>query len=732
MKKWMTLLLMTAIGSSAMAAEYFIAPNGKDSNPGTEKAPWGSLKFAADKLLPGDTLTFLPGRYKENLIPNRSGAKNAPITYRASKAGEAVLTGGPRSEYAALVKGVQHVILDGFRFDVAPRTRWMRVENVTFSTFRNLHMEHSTIFDPIQCVNMHYCRFENVKAFRCNYDGRDGMVSSDMWNNYNISHNVFDGLYISRVGHRPFGLWFDCEKNVVRNSVFDGRWCRNFEFFSPKGVLMERCVVTNAFEGSGSFDGRAKLFTIDGIFRYNLIMRNGYCPLVINAYRYHDMPPFGMKRSRLYFNTWYMNQDCGWQMVDMGKKDGTFMVENNVFKNNIMVDNNPADGTALQIHSNIAPDNLFLHNLLRGRKAGDKTVKIPSWPNPSRFFTAEEANAALPAQYAGNFDADPKFVNADADDYRLQPGSPAREKGVALTETVEDQQKSIYLSVKDSRYFYDGFGIPGEKGDLIYVGANKTEARVVLNDTEQNVLTLDRPIAFKKGDAVNLAYSGKAPDLGAYQTGLQTGPVFDPQAVRQEKMDTATKPVVVCNFEPEDQENWFYLWKWSRRANSTATLDRTGGANNSKACWKVFAEKNGYGRNIPGSVLSTHICPARWFIDRFPYVTFSYRIPKGTPVGVTIHETSKTASSSAEPAEVALGGTKSFDPKGQWGSFTDLKKIKLIDDGQWHTVTVDVRAIREKFPHVKMLSRLQFWAPAANGKIGDHYWIDDFSIHPTK
>ena len=299
-----------------MAAEYFISPNGKDSNAGTAKSPWKTIKTAADKLRPGDTLTFLPGRYSENLIPPRSGAKNAPITYRASEAGKAVLTGGPRSEYAALVKDVQHVILDGFRFDVAPKTRWMRVENVSHAIFRNLHMEHSTIYDPIRCQNMHYCRFENVKAFRCNYDGRDGLVSSDMWNNFNISHNVFDGLYISRVGHRPFGLWFDCRKNVVRNSVFDGRWCRNFEFFSPKGVLMERCVITNAFEGSGSFDGRAKLFTIDGIFRYNLIMRNGFCPLVINAYRYEDMPPFGMKRSRLYFNTWYMNQDCGWQMVE--------------------------------------------------------------------------------------------------------------------------------------------------------------------------------------------------------------------------------------------------------------------------------------------------------------------------------------------------------------------------------------------------------------------------------
>jgi len=723
-------VLAAFAGLSLAAAEYFISPEGNDQAKGTQKAPWKSVDFASGKLVPGDTLTFLPGKYSENLIPPRSGAPDAPITYRAQKPGEAILTGGPKSEYAALVRNVRNVVLDGFRFDVKPGTRWMLVRDAMFCTFRNLHMEHSTIHDPIQCRNMHYCRFENVKAFRCNYTS-SGMVSSDMWNNFAVTHCVFDGLYISRVGHRPFGLWFDCEKNVVRNSVFDGRWCRNFEFFSPKGVLMERCVITNAYEGSGSFDGRAKLFTYDGIFRYNLIMRNGYCPLVINAYRYYDMPPFGMKRSRLYFNTWYLNQDCGWQMVDMSRKDGVYMVENNVVKNNIMVDNNPADGTALQIHSNIAPDNRFENNLLRGRQPGDKVVKVPSWPNPTRSFTAEEAATAFPKQYIGNFDADPGFVNADADDYRLKSDSPARERGVPLTEAAESQKKSIYLTVTDSRYFYDGFGIPGEQGDMIYIGAKKTPARIIDIDHEINTLTLDRPVAFEKGDAVNLAYTGKAPDLGAYQTGLKTGPEFDPKAVRQEKMDTAVNPVVVCDFEPADQERWFYLWKWSRRPNSRAYLDTTVGANGSKCSWKVVAEKNNYGKNVEGSVLSTHICPARWFIDRFPFVRFSYRIPKGTPVGVSIHETAKTGAS-VQVAQAFLGGTPSLVTKSPYMTYENLKKIELIDDGEWHTVTVDVRAIREKFPHVKMLSVLHFWTPGVNGKIGDCYWIDDFAILPAK
>ena len=87
---------------------------------------------------------------------------------------------------------------------------------------------------------------------------------------------------------------------------------------------MERCIITNSYEGSGSFDGRAKLFTIDGIFRYNLMIRNNSCPLIINAYRYKDSPMQMMRRSCLYFNTWHYNQDAAWQMVDMKTPDGSF------------------------------------------------------------------------------------------------------------------------------------------------------------------------------------------------------------------------------------------------------------------------------------------------------------------------------------------------------------------------------------------------------------------------
>lgn len=704
---------------------FYVSPTGNDAAPGTEKQPWKSLARAS-AVSSGSTVIFKPGRYAGNMTITNSGAQDAPIIFRSEKPLAAVFTGDKAGDYAVTIRNCSHVQLDGFKFDVKPGSRWLLVENAYYCTIKNNHMEHATIHNPIRCKNVHYSKFDNLKVFRCEYRGKDRQVASDMWNNSFVTHTVFSNLYISRCGHRPLGIDRTCSENVIRDSVFDCRWGRNFEFFSTKKLLMERCILTNSYEGSGSFDGRAKLFTVDSIFRYNLIIRNNTCPLVINAYRYHDSPRQLMRRSYLYFNTWNYNQDCAWQMVDMTRKDGVFMVSGNMVKNNIMVDNNPADGTALQVHTNIAPDNRYINNLLRGRKPGEKTIKRP-WLGGT--YTPEEAEKTYPGQFAGNFDADPGFEDPAKDDYRLKKDSAAVDRAAPLTVATENSS-GTYISVKDSRYFYDGYGIPGEAGDTLMIGKDKIIARVVQNIPEDKMMVLDRRVTVKKGDAVNLAYAGSAPDLGCFERGMQTGPKQDPMQYRIEKMDTATQTVINCTFEEDALENWFYFWKHSRKPNSTAAQDLTTAATG-KGSWKVFFRKNQYGKNHKGSQLSTYIVPSNWEIDRFPLIRFSYRIPKGVPVGISIHETSMIGNAK-NPAIVFLGGSPALVTKTAWTEYINMNLLQLKDDDQWHTVTVDARAIRKHFPNVKTLALCRFWAPAVNGREGDCYWIDDFAILPEK
>ena len=54
------------------------------------------------------------------------------------------------------------------------------------------------------------------------------------------------------------------------------------------------------------------------------------------------------------------------------------------------------------------------------------------------------------------------------------------------------------LPVEDARPFYDGFGIPGEQGDLIFIGPRKRCARRE-GGPDANTLLLDREVSWEEG-----------------------------------------------------------------------------------------------------------------------------------------------------------------------------------------------------------------------------------------
>ncbi len=58
-----TMILLLCLCVQGSAVEYFMAPQGKDANPGTREAPFKTIGGAAKVLKGGDTLTLLMGEY---------------------------------------------------------------------------------------------------------------------------------------------------------------------------------------------------------------------------------------------------------------------------------------------------------------------------------------------------------------------------------------------------------------------------------------------------------------------------------------------------------------------------------------------------------------------------------------------------------------------------------------------------------------------------------------------
>jgi alpha-L-arabinofuranosidase len=82
--------LLLALPAAMHAAEYHVAISGKDSNPGTQPAPFRTIQHAANLAQPGDTITVHAGVYRERIAPPRGGdSEESRIVYQAA-AGEKV------------------------------------------------------------------------------------------------------------------------------------------------------------------------------------------------------------------------------------------------------------------------------------------------------------------------------------------------------------------------------------------------------------------------------------------------------------------------------------------------------------------------------------------------------------------------------------------------------------------------------------------------------------------
>lgn len=90
------LLLFT---TSAIAATYYVAPQGSDSNLGTEASPWRNIQKAAYTMVAGDTCIVKDGTYTDTDGDNyvvkirKDGTPTKWITFRAENKGGAVIDG---------------------------------------------------------------------------------------------------------------------------------------------------------------------------------------------------------------------------------------------------------------------------------------------------------------------------------------------------------------------------------------------------------------------------------------------------------------------------------------------------------------------------------------------------------------------------------------------------------------------------------------------------------------
>ena len=669
--------------------------------------------------------------------------------------------------------------------DLAAKTNvgasWASVSNCRHVTIRKCEFRRD--FGPFFCFVV-----ENSSQVRVldNVFNRENPHPKDMVVINKSARVLFEGNALRMAGHSTLTLR---ESNyvVVRANVFHNEYGRNYVSKQSARVLFEGNLTTRGRDSAGSAGSNSQTTHDESILRYNRFFDNLGTALVLD-HRMRVGPathmfrePFWVRSNRIYHNTFADNADYALGML-------RHYVANNLVQNNIFAHNGFGD-SALQVRFQVAEGtgNRYLANLIFGNRPGQKVIEFRK-----KFYTAAEADAQTRvygghwSEFLDTVDADPDFVDPINRDYRLKADSPAIDRGKPLALAM-GEGKGRELPVTDGLPFYDGFGIEGEQGDTIAVGSGDNLAqirRVELRYFQPAILHLDREVSWTNGMSVSLPWAGESPDIGAFERArkdparvialarpavVATGqtarfmldplgkqpeavswnfhdgtvarraeterawpqPGFYPVTVRATFADGRRAidallvkvepppppdgaPLLTADFEDDTWLSWGHLFKFYRKDETGFKLvARPGGKGQ---CARLFYAGEPY-RNRRTAFVN----PGEWEIERYPLIRFDYRIPQGVPVSVQLMTLLRTAASAYTLAGSSTNGAVAGK---------NLAAGTLVDDGQWHTATLDVRAVRKDNPDITHLRGFQFWTLWKEDH-GQQFWFDDFAILPA-
>ena len=335
-------------------------------------------------------------------------------------------------------------------------------------------------------------------------------ASHDIWAIKCGSYNVIRGNYFSN-NRQKIGAVFDCEEDTTR-------WHGNGRYAEERIIvdaarhnLIEKNIFAKTSDYYSSSGGNGIQYAGQkGIIRGNIFYQNN----IGLGMTHYDPEAEYNHGNRVYNNTFHDNYCAG---IALMGADALGRVEDNHYVNNVLWDNqgwgedNCAGKGAGQI--------VFRGPMFEGHHLRNNLIASSRGRDVIREEFAAEgwliSDAATEADITDVIEADPRFVDGAKRDYRPADGSPMIDAGAPLTWVAEADGSGRNLAVQDAAFFYDGFGITGEQGDLIRVGDETV--RLVGVDYDQNVLSLERAIRWRRGDPVSLDFNGSAPDLGAIE-----------------------------------------------------------------------------------------------------------------------------------------------------------------------------------------------------------------------
>lgn len=362
---------------TAQGATYVVATTGNDSNPGTLSQPFKSFAQGVSRLQPGDTLYIRGGLYTEQIDlqgPNKTGIAGNYITI-AGYPGEKVII--------RYTDPVDHaygpVKARGNRgYFVFENLILDMINGTNLSGWALRDGNHHFILRNLEIMNPKYNAIfigaNDIQIISCKI--HDALPATGSATSY------YYGIY----GHH--GSNWIIEGNEIYNN-------------SGGGVHLYPGPMSNVIVRNNSIH--------DNNYRANSVAFGG-----LIVYGSLTAP---ILNTQIYNNLVYNNGSS----PTAGNGDG---ISINIHTRGTKVWNNTVygnKGRGIIIRSSITTiDTVLQNNIVVGNTGG------------------QIVNGGIDSILSHNLITDPRFVNTDASNFRLQPGSPAIDKGMTLSEVQTD------------------------------------------------------------------------------------------------------------------------------------------------------------------------------------------------------------------------------------------------------------------------------------------------------
>jgi hypothetical protein len=375
-------------------------------------------------------------------------------------------------------------------------------------SMHNLLIEGNTICGSVASDGV---QFEN------RYDLPTGVKDNDSNRGVVVKNNIICNNAENGIDAKG-GAYIVVEGNIIYGNTGN----------NDGGLPIHNSDGNNRYGGKGGVTHGANAGSQNLIIRNNVIYDNLGGVLAENYYKIYNNNLLGNNKD-------YTGSDSTYDTSRKPLFEGIGLFEgdcnnynscrNIAIKNNIMIGNKDAEMSMKPStqYSNLDINNNLYYNSAHSAQLGNFTDHY-SWIKIglAQWRQMLGSKSGVIGADANSIEQNPQFVDSidkptgshTQYDFRLNSNSPAIDKGSFLTKTT-NAGSGTTIPVIDAGYFFDGYTVTD--GDIIQLQGQTTTARITSVDYTNNIITVNRSLTWASGLGVSLAYSGSAPDIGAFE-----------------------------------------------------------------------------------------------------------------------------------------------------------------------------------------------------------------------